>query len=169
MIFAYGSNMNINRLRERVPSATKFANAYITGYRLECNKISRKDGSAKANILQTGNDVNIVWGVLFVINNNEKPALDRLEGLGYGYEERTLTFVDAVGNSHNAKVYIAYEAKYLNNELWPYDWYREFILSGAIQAQFPQEYIDWLKTIPSTVDYDVARRRENFAIINAQQ
>lgn len=168
MIFAYGSNMNINRLRERVPSATKYTNAYIKGYQLVCNKISRKDGSAKANIAETGNNNDIVWGVLFVIDNNEKPNLDRLEGLGNGYEERTLTFFDPAGNTHEAQAYIAFEDQYLNNALNPYDWYHEFILSGAIQAQLPQKYIDSLKMIQSTVDSDLVRRCNNFAIINGQ-
>ncbi len=31
-IFAYGSNMNINRLKERVPSAIKICNASVEGY-----------------------------------------------------------------------------------------------------------------------------------------
>ena len=84
LIFAYGSNMNINRLTQRVPSATKVSNVFLTGYKLMCNKVSRNDGSAKANIEKSDIATDIVWGILFEIDNNEKPMLDKAEGLGKG-------------------------------------------------------------------------------------
>ncbi|WP_284651645.1 gamma-glutamylcyclotransferase family protein [Flavobacterium terrisoli] len=169
LIFAYGSNMNINRLQERVPSASKLSTAFLKGYQLICNKISSKDGSAKANIIETGTDDDIVWGVLFVIDDLQKTDLDKLEGLGKGYDEKVLTFVDTTGHSHNAHVYIATDDKYLNNQLLPYDWYREFILTGAIKEQLPLDYINQLETIKSTVDPNVTRRQLNFDIINRNQ
>lgn len=94
LIFAYGSNMNLNRLTQRVPSAVKFCNVFLPGYKLVCNKVSKKDGSAKANIIKTDNLAELVWGVLFNINSNEKPLLDKAEGLGKGYNEDTLTVSD---------------------------------------------------------------------------
>lgn len=88
LIFSYGSNMNLNRLAKRVPSAVKVSNAFLPEHKLLCNKIS-KDGSAKANIFKTYIAAELVWGVLFTIDSKEKPLLDKAEGLGMGYNEDT--------------------------------------------------------------------------------
>lgn len=164
LIFAYGSNMNINRLRERVPSASKLTIAYLKGYNLFCNKISN-DGSAKANITNSDNESDKVWGVLFVIDDNEKTNLDKVEGLGKGYNEMQLTFHDLKDQEYQAQVYVADE-NYINNELKPYDWYYEYILSGARQNQLPEDYITAIQALKFEVDADEVRRNKHFAIIN---
>ena len=159
LIFAYGSNMNLNRLSQRVPSAVKALNAYLPRYKLMCNKVS-KDGSSKANIMKSDFPGEIVWGVLFNIDAKEKPLLDKAEGLGLGYNEDTLTFYDEFNNPHPAKVYIA-EGKAIDNILLPYDWYKEFIVIGAIQNHLPEEYIALLQSIPCIPDPDEKRSLKN--------
>lgn len=165
LIFTYGSNMNIKRLQERVASARKFTNAYLNGYALVCNKVS-KDGSAKANVTLSDNDENVVWGVLFVIDQNEKSLLDKAEGLGSGYDEKILTFYDTAGNEHLAQIYIADE-KQTNSSLKPYDWYREYILSGAKQNGLPDSYIELLENLKFIVDTNTTRRNKNLAVLNS--
>jgi gamma-glutamylcyclotransferase len=167
LIFAYGSNMNLNRLTQRVPSAVKISNAFLPGYKLVCNKVSKKDGSAKANIIKTDNLAGLVWGVLFNIKNHEKPLLDKAEGLGMGYNEDTLTFFDETNNSYVAKVYIA-DSKAIDDKLVPYDWYKEFIVSGAILNNLPAEYISKLQSIACIVDQDEERRTKNYAILSGK-
>jgi gamma-glutamylcyclotransferase len=166
LIFAYGSNMNINRLTQRVPSAVKVTNAFLPGYKLVCNKVS-KDGSAKANIIKTDNPVELVWGVLFSININEKSFLDKAEGLGKGYNEDTLTFFDEANNSYAAQIYFA-DSKAIDNNLFPYDWYKEFIVSGSIQNKLPAEYISQLQSIACIPDHDEERRMKNYAILSGK-
>jgi hypothetical protein len=166
LIFAYGSNMNLNRLIKRVSSAAKVSNAFLPGYRLVCNKVS-KDGSAKANIIKTDNLAELVWGVLFSIDINEKSLLDRAEGLGMGYNEYKLTFLDDAGNTYTAQVYIA-DSKAIDNNLFPYDWYKEFIVSGAIQNKLPAEYISQLQSISSVRDHDEERRTKNYSILSGK-
>ena len=167
LIFAYGSNMNLNRLQKRVPSATKVANVYTTGYILKCNKVS-SDNSSKANIVQSYNPEDKVWGVLFEIDENQKAELDRVEGLGNGYNETTLTFFDADNNTHQAQVYIADE-NFINDNLRPYDWYSQFILTGAEQNQLPQEYINKIQSLEFLVDPDAERRLKSLTIIYGQR
>ncbi|WP_430897826.1 MULTISPECIES: gamma-glutamylcyclotransferase family protein [unclassified Paraflavitalea] len=166
LIFAYGSNMNLNRLIKRVPSSVKITNAFLPGYRLVCNKVS-KDGSAKANIIKTDNLAELVWGVLFSININEKSFLDKAEGLGMGYNEDKLTFFDDADNSYRAQVYIA-DSKAIDTNLFPYDWYKEFIVSGAILNKLPAEYISQIQSISSVRDHDEERRTENYAILSGK-
>lgn len=167
LIFAYGSNMNLNRLTQRVPSAVKLCNAFVPGYKLVCNKVSKKDGSAKANISKTDNLAGLVWGVLFTIDDKEKPLLDKAEGLGKGYNEDKLTFFDDAGNTYTAQVYIA-DSNSIDNTLLPYDWYKEFIISGAIQNKLPAEYILQLQSITCIRDHDEERRTKNYSILSGK-
>lgn len=166
LIFAYGSNMNLNRLIKRVPSAVKVTNAFLPGYSLVCNKAS-KDGSAKANIIKTNNLAKLVWGVLFSININEKSFLDKAEGLGMGYNEDKLIFFDDADNTYKAQVYIA-DSKAIDNDLLPYDWYKEFIVTGAIQNKLPAEYIPQIQSITCVRDHDEERRTKNYSILSAK-
>lgn len=166
LIFSYGSNMNLNRLTQRVPSAVKLANVFLPGYKLVCNKVS-KDGSAKANIVKSDIPGELVWGVLYNIDSKEKPLLDKAEGLGLGYNEDTLTFFDLINNSFSAQVYIA-DSKSINNHLLPYDWYKEFIVTGAIQNQLPAEYILQLQSIVCITDSDEKRRLKNYSILSGK-
>ena len=165
LIFAYGSNMNLNRLSQRVPSAKKVSNAFLPGYKLVCNKVSKKDGSAKANIIKTDNLADLVWGVLFTIDSNEKSQLDKAEGLGMGYHEDNLTFFYDAGNAYTAQVYIA-DSKSIDNTLLPYDWYKEFIVTGAIQNKLPEGYISQLQAIACICDPDEERRTKNYSILS---
>jgi gamma-glutamylcyclotransferase (GGCT)/AIG2-like uncharacterized protein YtfP len=167
LIFAYGSNMNLNRLTKRIPSAVKVSNASLSGYKLVCNKVSKKDDSAKANIIQTDNLADLVWGVLFTIDNDQKPLLDKTEGLGKGYNEDTLIFFDETNNSYTAQIYIA-DSKAIDDNLFPYDWYKEFIVSGAIQNKLPFEYIAKLKSITCVRDHDEERRTKNYDILSGK-
>ncbi|KIC89885.1 gamma-glutamylcyclotransferase family protein [Flavihumibacter sp. ZG627] len=166
LIFAYGSNMNLNRLTKRVPSAVKVTNAFLTGHKVVCNKISN-DGSAKANIIKTNVSAEFVWGVLFSIDSNEKALLDKAEGLGKGYTEGTFTFFDEINNSYAAQIYIA-DSNSIDNTLLPYDWYKEFIVSGAIQNKLPAEYILQLQSITCIRDHDEARRTKNYSILSGK-
>jgi gamma-glutamylcyclotransferase (GGCT)/AIG2-like uncharacterized protein YtfP len=158
-IFAYGSNMNLNRLKERVPSANKLLNVFIKSYTIKCNKIST-DGSSKANIIKTSNDDDIVWGVIFEIDDSEKPNLDEYER---GYNESTLSFLDSENNPHQAQVYIADESA-INEDLLPYDWYKEYIVSGAKENDLPQEYIEKLEAINFIEDTDTERCNKNLGV-----
>lgn len=162
-IFAYGSNMNLDRLKKRVPSANKLLNVFIKDYTLKFNKNS-KDGSSKANIIKTGNPDDIVWGVIFEIDDSEKANLDKAEGLGKGYNESTLSFLDLQNNSHEAQVYIADESS-INEELHPYDWYKEYIVSGAKENDLPKEYIEKLEAINFIEDKDTERRSKNLGVL----
>ena len=166
LIFAYGSNMNLNRLTKLVPSAVKVTNAFLTGHKVVCNKISN-DGSSKANIIKTDVPAEFVWGVLFSIDSSEKTLLDKAEGLGKGYNEGTLTFFDETNNSYVAQIYIA-DSSSIDTTLLPYDWYKEFIVSGAIQNKLPAEYILQLQSIACIRDHDEARRIKNYSILSGE-
>ena len=144
-IFCYGSNMNTERITERCSSSRFISRAKVNGYKLLFNKRS-KDKSGKANLIYTG-DKSLVWGVIFDISEDQKPILDKAEGLGKGYDEYKLIVINDLGEEIECVCYIATDEKYLDNNLKPYDWYKEYCLIGAKQHNLPEDYILTLESV----------------------
>lgn len=151
--FAYGSNMSIKRLQARVPSARSFGTFCLRGYVLRFHKVSR-DGSAKCDVYSTGDEQDKVFGVVFDINAEEKPALDRVEGLGQGYDIERVELVDAEGVSLSAFTYCATNKR---SGLLPYCWYRHHVLVGARQAGLSTDYISAIESVACVADPDQRR------------
>ena len=78
------------RLRERVPSATAIGIGQLVGHALRWDKRSWQDGSGKCDAEATSRSDDVVWGVLFEVEPEDKPALDKAEGVGAGYLEETV-------------------------------------------------------------------------------
>lgn len=155
--FAYGSNMSNRRLLDRCSTASFLEIAKIEGYTLSFNKKSSVDKSGKANITQTGKNTDIVWGVLFEIEESQKNDLDTAEGKGKGYDEQTIKVTDSNGQTHDCIAYIATEAKYLDNSLLPMDWYKEHCLIGAKEHNLPDDYVSIIESQTATTDTDTER------------
>ena len=138
-IFCYGSNMSSERITERCSSSRFISRAKVIGWKLLFNK-KGKDGSGKANLVCTG-DGSLVWGVIFDISEDQKPILDKFEGLGKGYDELKLLVISDLGEEIECVCYIATDDKYLEKSLKPHEWYKEFCLVGAREHNIPQDYI----------------------------
>ena len=60
---------------------------------------------------------------------------------------------------------VAYIADATNSLLLPYDWYKEFVVRGAIEHQLPAVYVRRLQTTISQRDSNDRRRARNVAIL----
>lgn len=163
-IFSYGSNMLLNRIRKRVKSAEIYQVGYINGYSLKFHKLSKKDGSGKANIYQTNNQSDIVWGVIISIDKSDKKILDRYEGLGYGYDEKNISVKLKNGSEILAIAYVANNGS-IDNTLKPFDWYYYYVLAGAKENNLPAEYIEMIMNLDYSIDKDASRINENKEIL----
>jgi len=162
--FAYGSNMSCRRLQARVLSARKLAVGLLPAHELMFHKIG-KDGSAKCDIRvcedRRDNREVYVYGVVFEIDPAHKRALDRIEGLGDGYEEKTVTIVLPNGSSVTAFTYFA---THTDASLRPLDWYRDHVLIGARENGLPADYIRAIELQATREDPDRQRRENELAI-----
>ncbi|MCK5291703.1 MAG: gamma-glutamylcyclotransferase [Thermoplasmata archaeon] len=159
---AYGSNMCTGRLRDRVPSCTEPFPARLKGHELRFHKRS-VDGSGKADAYSTDDPNDQVWGVVFDIDNSEKPDLDKAEGLNEGYDETEVEVVDYQNIGHKATMYFA-EIDYIDPLLKPYSWYKRFVVEGARQHGLPEAYVSELECVESQEDLDEDRNDENRTI-----
>ena len=162
--FAYGSNMSTRRLCDRAPSAKPLGIGQLSEHQLVFHKIGR-DGSAKCDIHETGRASDLVWGVLFEISIDERYLLDRAEGLGYGYEYKTVR----VKSSETIVEAGAYYATRIDASLRPFDWYWNFVLKGAEEHGLPNSYLESLKSLSVIVDPDSERSQRNFALLQKPQ
>ena len=152
LCFSYGSNMSLARIRDRVPSARFFAVATLKAHRLQFHKIS-KDGSGKCDAKATENPEDKVVGIVYEFADNEKPCLDRKEGLGAGYDEKEVEVITPKGKV-SALMYFATK---VDSSLKPYCWYKKHVLVGARENRLPVKYIAQIEAVETIDDPDVSR------------
>lgn len=158
--FAYGSNMSVRRLRERVSSARPLGVGWLPAHRLMFRKKSQ-DNSGKCDIVPS--DLCTVYGVLFEIESSQERDLDRHEGLNYGYLKREChVHVDAARCMPTFTYYAA--ASHLDNELKPYTWYLTHVMTGAREASLPEAYINEVSSTKSIEDRDRTRQERELRI-----
>lgn len=162
--FAYGSNMLTSRIQERCPSARALGIAELHGYELKWHKRS-KDKSGKCDVEQTKDAQLIVYGVLYEIPVSEKPALDKAEGLGYGYQAKNVE-VAFKGALCMASIYYAID---IDPSIKPYTWYRALVIAGANEHDLPATYIERLVATDAIVDGDRDRHNKNSQLSAAHQ
>ena len=154
--FAYGSNMLLARLRERVPSSEIICMGILKKHVLKWHKLS-KDGSGKCDAEFTGKDIDEVWGILFKLKALEKIFLDKAEGLNNGYAEKKVEILSDHGNM-KAKLYYATKK---DPAARPYHWYKEIVVAGARENNLPNAYTETLESVDSIPDPDKKRAAEN--------
>ena len=165
LYFSYGSNMSLPRLLQRVPSAQLLSVAYLSAHKLQFHKKGH-DGSAKCDIEFTNCHTDIVYGVVYTFLASEKPYLDLIEGLGKGYNEKSIS---AVGLSGEIFQSVTYYATDIDPSLKPYHWYKEHVVRGAREHNLPIEYIRALQMIVSVADPDPLTHHRELSIYKDQQ
>ena len=151
--FAYGSNMLTARLRERVPSATAIGIGQLVGHALRWDKRSWWDESAKCDAEATARLSDVVWGVVFELDPEDKPALDIAEGLGAGYAEK-MVGVKTEAGLVAATMYYATEK---DPSLRPYHWYKALVIAGAHEHGLPTNYRSRLELVGTVSDPNPTR------------
>ncbi len=158
--FAYGSNMSISRLGQRVRVAHRVGLCRLESHELRFHKAG-KDGSAKCDAFETENPAHFVLGSLFTIDAATKPQLDQVEGLGYGYEEKWVTVIDGSGQRFEAFTYCATS---IDQSLKPFSWYLNHVLVGARECGVPAGYLARIEQIEYIEDPDILRDQRERAI-----
>jgi hypothetical protein len=161
-VFCYGSNMSNKRILERCSTANFKEVVKVEGYKFSFNKISKKDGSGKGNLTPSRTD--IVWGVIFEIEESQRKSLEVAEGLGKGYEEIKLDLSNEAGNKVECIAYIATDPNHIDDNLVPYDWYKEHCLIGAREFNLPEDYVAMIEPLNSKVDLKTERSEKERSI-----
>jgi len=152
--FAYGSNMSLNRIRMRTAGAIKQKGyAVLHRHQLRFHKIG-KDGSAKCDAFHTNIQRDTMFGVIFQLPMSEKAHLDSTEGVGNGYELKTVTVHCDDGSSTEAFTYFATR---IDEQIRPFSWYKHHVIVGARESKLPEAYIAAIERVAAISDHDAQR------------
>jgi gamma-glutamylcyclotransferase (GGCT)/AIG2-like uncharacterized protein YtfP len=158
--FAYGSNMSLLRLQQRVPSARRLEVVTLKNHQLRFN-MSGKDGSGKCDAFATHNSDDKVIGALFEIDESEKAILDQAESLGSRYSEKLVSVQNASGEMFEALIYCAIK---INSTLKPFSWYLKHVLVGAKETKLPADYLAIIESVECIEDQDKSREAKELEI-----
>ena len=135
--FAYGSNLLIDQMVERIGLAVDGADSWriarLTGYLLVFQCLEN-DQPAYANIIRSGREV---WGVVYRCSEAELLRLDEFE---QGYRREVLEVTDRNGEILVAAAYVMEQT---GNGLRgrPAADYLEKIITGSRRHRLPESYI----------------------------
>ena len=150
--FAYGSNMDADRVRERGLEFSYCRGASLERFGLRFNKRSRlQEGAGHANIVVAFDE--IVEGVLYELSGPEEIwKMDRFEGAPVQYGRDVVEVVTRDGGEQiSAWTYFGNDAV-LSDDLKPPRWYLSHLLAGR-----PFLSADYLRRLHATriLDSDV--------------
>ncbi|MDY0211227.1 MAG: gamma-glutamylcyclotransferase family protein [Acholeplasma sp.] len=140
--FAYGSNMDKKRMRDRGLNFTSREFGRLDGYKLMFNKKSQV--GAAANIVPSINDY--IEGVLYDFPDNEIENLDNAEGFPKHYDRIQVTVLNSESVPIKATTYMA-QSEYIEDGLKPNKEYLKHLLAG--KDILSKEYFDKLKATPT--------------------
>lgn len=137
LYFAYGSNLDINRLERRIGKVVTMGKHRIYSWRLVFN--AGHGNSAFANIQMTGNPSDFVEGVVYEVTLRQLKKLDNFEGAPDLY-----TRVIHYYGKKDLHMYVALNPAYTqqeNNRITPSKEYLDFMLKGS--AAFKLAETSW--------------------------
>ncbi len=155
---AYGSNLHPLRLSRRVASAQLLGAAFLPDWSLRFHKRS-VDASGKCSIQPGSTGVHFA---VYDISRAHKQMLDKIEGVGSGYEAVQLELPEYGECSSYAA-----SASHIDDGLQPYDWYRALVLAGARALDFPENYVAGIAGTYARRDPDASRHREMWDLVNS--
>ena len=141
MYFAFGSNMNPNRMRERKAFFTARVGAKLSDYKMSFS-FRRTDGCGSGNIRPEKSSV--VHGALYTLEDGGLDKLDVFEMVTQGcYRRERVTVETLDGEKVEAATYIVTDEFYQDG-LVPRSEYLDHCLAG--KDVLPVEYFDFLES-----------------------
>src|SRR5690625_4357546 len=142
--FAYGSNMNSDRMKERGIDFTSRVFARLDDYKLVFNKKADRKNIAFANIEPS--EGSHVEGGLYEFPDHQIDNLDRCEGHPYHYKREELTVLDQDGRSVSAMVYIAQSDKIVSDLLSTRDYLADLLYGKVVLSASDYDDLSRVKT-----------------------
>ena len=158
--FAFGSNLSSTRLLQRIPRALIHCVATLDRHRL-CWRKNDRGQSGKCDIEFTDHPDDIVYGVIYRMTHDDKLELDVYETAGFGYDHKQVEVTAISGESIEAFTYYALDIDHLQQ---PFHWYKEHVLRGAEEHDFPRHYVEHIRATPSIEDQDSDRHVRELSI-----
>jgi len=155
LYFAYGSNLNWEQIKKRVPSSSFHGIAKLENYRLDFTRKSVNRGCGVADIVKDENKD--VWGVIYQFDEKDLGKLDKCEGYNPNRVENAYRRIEKMiyleGKKDQPMTVYTYEV--IDKEFGKYKPnkdYKGLIVTGAKYWDLPKEYIKFLENIETMKD-----------------
>lgn len=143
--FAYGSNMDLSRIQERIDRLPTYSVGFINDYVVVFNKqAAKKSGVGYANIEPSVGSR--VWGLVYDLTEAELLEIDKHEGVAGNHYYRAGIDVHVPDQIEHATTYIAHPEK-TQDALLPEKKYLNHLL--AAKEILPSEYIQSIQQQPT--------------------
>ncbi len=152
--------MSLARIRARLPQVKMLGMYQLTHHQL-CFHKHGDDNSGKCDAFLTHRPSDRIFGALYQISFEEKVILDKVEGVGVGYDIREVLVTNHQGVEQAAYMYYATKIK---TELKPYSWYLNHVLVGAREIGVPSEYYQQIQAVAAISDPDRQREQRELAV-----
>lgn len=140
--FAYGSNMDLNRMKTRCPDSLFIGKACLNGYKIMFDKYSPRWGCGVADIV--GNSSSEVWGLIYEVTESDLKQLDHYEGVPDLYIRIK---VNVIAENNKYLHVTTYEVVTKESFAPPTTEYLSIIKEAAEKFNFPDEYKQMLANI----------------------
>lgn len=104
LYFAYGSNLDLQQMRERCPLSRFAGAAVLENHRLSFGGFSARWGGPVATLIQRRGDMTM--GALYRVDPSDIERLDRFEGAPHVYRRARKVVHDEHGRRRVAYVYV---------------------------------------------------------------
>ncbi len=158
LYFAYGSNLQWERIKERCPSAKFLCRALLPGYRLTFPRYSQCNKCWTASVEKA--EGHHVWGVTYEIEDYDLGKLNKAEGYRPDRASDENAYLPLQchvfddGDEHKPVAVMTYIAKSEGNppperrdRKAPNAAYKSRLVDGANHWHLPQKYIQQLEAI----------------------
>jgi hypothetical protein len=163
LVFAYGSNLCLQRIGARVGRVEPVGVGFVRGHVLRFHKHGR-DGSAKADAYFTGAPGDLVWGAIYRLGRVDKQRLDRFEGLGRDYLEFRVEVDSPNGMPVGALIYRA-SPEVIDPARKPFSWYIRLCATGARQHALPASWVAMIEAADAVEDPQAERHELELAVL----
>lgn len=141
--FGYGSNLNIEFLKQYLPSAEFVQRAVLPNFEIQFRFWSKKRQGGLSTIMPKPG--NLVHGVIYECNEEEMIELDIIESVPQGlYQRDTMLVLGEDRKLHKADLYRVSDPK---GPFTPAKSYVTLMLSGAKEHKLDPEHIKVIEAI----------------------
>ena len=150
LYFAYGSNLDWEQIKKRVPSSSFYGIAKLENYRLDFTRKSVNRGCGVADIVKDENKD--VWGAIYQFDEKDLGKLDKCEGYNPNRVENAYRRIEKMvyleGKKDQSMTVYTYQV--IDKEFdkhKPNKDYKNLIVTGAKYWKLPENYINFLENI----------------------
>jgi gamma-glutamylcyclotransferase (GGCT)/AIG2-like uncharacterized protein YtfP len=146
LYFAYGSNMDWTRMRERCARAQFLFKALLPEHQLEFTRFSRTNKCGTADL--TPAPGKSIWGVVYHIEAQDGEELDKKEGVPINAYRRQSVAVQTEGDpARKVEAFTYVVCTKESPRPKPGKTYLQHLLDGARHWQLPPDYIAKLQAV----------------------